>query len=216
MINIKKLHDILRDELNIVQNTIASGQRQLILQEMESVLKYAIELNQQKNICTSTVSFMEAWGQTTEILFTAAPAFALTYETRGNLIIEILQVLLNKVVPVDLMPELARLASGTLLQMLLNLRLWYKHASPSELSAMSASVAQINGNSSTSALALTPKVNTLSLKYILKNIVDWIIISGESSQKLKINLYASLLNFMHIVKRTKPTEPLDEQSLSET
>lgn len=200
--------------MNIVQNTIAAGQRQLILQEMESVLKYAIELNQQKNICASTISFMEAWGQSTEILFTVAPAFALTYEARGSLIIEILQTLLNKVVPVDLMPELARLASGTLLQMLLNLRLWYKHANPSELAAMSTSIAQTNGNSSTS-LALGPKVNTLSLKYILKNIIDWIIVSGESSQKLKINLYASLLNFMHIVKRADPAEALEDQNLSE-
>lgn len=97
LINIKKLHDILKDELNIVQNTIASGQRQLILQEMESVLKYAIELNLQKNVCASTVSFMEAWGQATEILFTVAPAFALSYEDRGSLIIEILQSMLSKV-----------------------------------------------------------------------------------------------------------------------
>lgn len=234
LINIKKLHDILRDELNIVQNTIASGQRQLILQEMESVLKFAIELNQQKNICASTVSFLEAWGQATEILFTVAPAFALCYENRGSLIIEILQALLNKVrksagnsraqvnghifvqvVPVDVMTELARLASGTLLQMLLNLRLWYKHATPSEAAALSTSLGQANGSSASTALALSPKVNTLSLKYILKNIIDWIIISGESSQKLKINLYAALLNFMHIVKRTNQTEPLDDQSLAE-
>lgn len=63
LINIKKLHDILKDELNIVQNSIATGQRQLILQETDSVLKYAIELNLQKNICASTIRFMQAWCQ---------------------------------------------------------------------------------------------------------------------------------------------------------
>lgn len=46
----------------------------------------------------------------------------------------------------------------------------------------------------------SPKTNTLSLKYILKNIIEWIIISGVSPQKLKINLYTALLNFMHIIK----------------
>lgn len=97
LINIKKLHDILRDELNIVQSTIASGQRQLILQEIDIVLKYAIDLNSQKNRITSTVRFMEAWGQVTEILFAVAPIFALCYEDRGGYIIEILQSLLNKV-----------------------------------------------------------------------------------------------------------------------
>lgn len=47
---------------------------------------------------------------------------------------------------------------------------------------------------------LSPKTNTLSLKNILKKIVEWIIVSGVASQKLRINLYASLLNFMHIIK----------------
>lgn len=74
--NIKKLHDILKDELNIVQNTIASGQRQLIVQETESVLKYAIDLNLQKNVCASTVRFMEAWGQ-------------VSHQNKPNIILEI-------------------------------------------------------------------------------------------------------------------------------
>lgn len=110
----------------------------------------------------------------------------------------------------DVMPELGRLASSTLLQMLVCLRHWYKHANvifdsnglalpsshhPNQSLANGASL-----NMGSSSLTLTPKTNSLSLKYILKNIVDWIIISGEASQKLKINLYASLLNFMHIVK----------------
>lgn len=97
LINIKKLHDILKDELNIVQSTIASGQRQLILHEIDQVLKYAVDLNAQKNRCASTVRFMEAWSQVTEILFAVAPVFALCYEDRGGFIIEILQALLNKV-----------------------------------------------------------------------------------------------------------------------
>ena len=59
---------------------------------------------------------------------------------------------------------------------------------------MNQSVAN-NGSTLNSARA-----NTLSLKYILKNILEWILISGVGSQKLRINLYASLLNFMHIVK----------------
>lgn len=97
LINIKKLHDVLKDELNIVQSTIASGQRQNILQEISSVLKYGVQLNAQKNQCASTIRFMEAWSQVTEILFVVAPAFALCLEDRGGFIIEILQALLNKV-----------------------------------------------------------------------------------------------------------------------
>lgn len=83
--------------MNIVQSTIAAGQRQLILQEIEIVLKYAVDLNTQKSRQASTIRFMEAWSQVTEILFAVAPIFALNYEDRGGYIIEILQSLLNKV-----------------------------------------------------------------------------------------------------------------------
>lgn len=119
----------------------------------------------------------------------------------------------------DVMPELGKIASSTLLQMLVCLRHWYKHANVTFDSNGLALPSSFNPNQSlatngtsfnigSTSLSLTPKTNSLSLKYILKNIVDWIIISGEASQKLKINLYASLLNFMHIVKGFNTKETL--------
>jgi Nuclear pore complex scaffold, nucleoporins 186/192/205 len=57
--------------------------------------------------------------------------------------------------------------------------------------------------------ATSLKSNTLILKYILKTIVDWIILSGVASQKLKINLYAALLNFMHILKGERAADDGD-------
>lgn len=72
----------------------------------------------------------------------------------------------------------------------------------------------LNGSLS---VPLEPKVNSLNFKYILKNIVDWIIVSGEASQKLKINLYAALLNFVHIVKRLDASDTnFDEIGTSDT
>lgn len=122
----------------------------------------------------------------------------------------------------DVMPELGRLASSTLLQMLVCLRHWHKHANVTFDSNGLALPSSFNPNQSlnngtslslgSTSLTLAPRTNTLSLKYILKNIVDWIIISGEASQKLKINLYASLLNFMHIVKGFNAKEYDDQKS----
>lgn len=40
--------------------------------------------------------------------------------------------------------------------------------------------------------------------------------SGEASQKLKINLYASLLNFMHIVKGFNTKDSLMDEQKSGT
>lgn len=157
----------------------------------------------------------------------------MSHEKKGGWIIEILHTLLNKVstlsslldqviysalylqvVPSDIIPELAKSASSTLLQLLVNLRFWYRQCaindSEHSSGAASTSLAVINPTNDPK-LALGPKANSLNLKYILKNIVDWIIISSVSSQKLKINLYASLLNFMHIVKEmNKKTSEFDE------
>lgn len=111
--------------------------------------------------------------------------------------------------------------------MLVNLRYWYKHNKKTESDGLSitatatslttASATPLNASTfnGTSNLPLAPKTNSLNLKYILKNIVDWIIISGVASQKLKINLYASLLNFMHIVKGFDVKEPVVEESQSD-
>lgn len=128
LINIKKLHEILRDELSTVPTTIASGQRQLILHEIESMMKYAINVNEQKNLSAASTNFLEAWGMVIETLFIVAPAFILSYEVQRGLILEILQVLLSKIVPLQIIPELrelANLASASVLQLLVILRHCY-------------------------------------------------------------------------------------------
>lgn len=108
-----------------------------------------------------------------------------------------------QVVSSDIMPELAKQASSTLLQMLVNLRYWYHqcNANTNETAnALAYKPLTGTGGGTDQRLTLGPQSNSLNLKYILTHIIDWIIMSGVSSQKLKINLYASLLNFMHIIK----------------
>lgn len=41
--------------------------------------------------------------------------------------------------------------------------------------------------------------NTLNLKFILQRILNWMLISNSSSQKMRVNLYGAFLNFMRIV-----------------
>lgn len=125
---------------------------------------------------------------------------------KKNLIIEILEVLLKQVVPAQIaqvIPELSNLASSTVLLLLMNLR-----ASSSSL----ANSKRIDVNESTSFFGnqtapgeqtfISPtKSNSSHLKYIFRNIIEWIIVSGSSgSQKLRMNLYAALLNFIYIIK----------------
>ncbi|XP_055585632.1 nuclear pore complex protein Nup205-like [Uranotaenia lowii] len=219
LIDIKKLHDVLKDELNSVQTTIAAGQRAHILAEIETVLMYALQVNSQRNLCASTVRFLEAWGQVTEVLFSVTPAMFVSLDVKQGLLVEIIQAILSKVVPNQIMPELANLASSTVLLLMVNLRHCYSLKNDTN-------AGQVDGNQSTFMTSFgtsfgqsgvvggmfSPKTNTLSLRYILQHILEWILISGVGSQKLRINLYAALLNYMHIVKGNRDKSEKEQES----
>ncbi|KAL5274824.1 NUP205 family protein [Megaselia abdita] len=208
LVNVKKLHEILHDELNIVQSTIAAGQRIAILQEIDNLLKFALNNNEQKNRNFATIKFMEAWGEITEILFGVTPRNALLVDMKQELILEVLQVMLSKLVSCEISTELSNISSGTVLMLLVNLRLCYNQSSSSTSDSDEVTNECLAKNEISKNIGFfhcrptisSAKSNTLSLKYILKNITEWIIVSGVTSQKLRINLYASLLNFLHLIK----------------
>ncbi|XP_037955762.1 uncharacterized protein LOC119685527 [Teleopsis dalmanni] len=198
-ISIKKLDQLLHDELRTVQTTIATGQRKHILNEIKVLLYFALQINNGRCKSFATIKFIEAWCQVTEILFSCAPELALSINTKQELILEILQKLLSKIVPIQPIFEVSILTSGTMLLLLVNLRYNYQ--------TLRRIVAE-KDNTPKNRLdtledehkTMSTKSNSLSLKFILKNILEWIIISGGASQKLRINLYASLLNYLRIIK----------------
>ncbi|XP_058819266.1 nuclear pore complex protein Nup205 [Topomyia yanbarensis] len=221
LIDIKKLHDVLKDELNSVQTTIAAGQRAHIMAEIETILLYALQVNSQRNLCASTVRFLEAWGQTTEVLFSVTPAMFVSLDVKQGLLVEIVQAILGKVVPNQIMPELANLASSTVLLLMVNLRHCYTLKNSRETEGQqdqNSLMSSLGGSVGPRAIGsggrmFSPKTNTLSLRYILQNILDWILISGVGSQKLRINLYAALLNYMHIVKGNRDKSEQEQQNV---
>jgi len=93
--------------------------------------------------------------------------------------------------------------------LLLNLRSYYSDSSSTGPNAAQIQMHQSNFFNMSQFLTLlgpqtaqivTPISHALSLKYILHNNFEWIIVCGQSSQRLRINLFSSLFNFMHIVK----------------
>lgn len=109
------------------------------------------------------------------------------------------------------MSELANLSSSTVLLLLVYLRHCYiqnRSTKNQNQTNQSFPIASMQ-NTQISLNPQTPKSNSLSLKYILKNIVEWIIVSGVASQKLRINLYAALLNYMHIIKGSDKKREID-------
>jgi nuclear pore complex protein Nup205 len=201
LIDVKKIHAILKEELNSVQSTIAAGQRQFIVQEIESIMEHALNLNNNKLSTNANVKFLDAWSQVTEITFSVHPTFFFTPDSRQALITEILQALLKYVVPgqvSQVAPELANSASSTVLLLMMNLRTCFGKKTPNEPSqSFFGNQSSLNLSQDQITTVSSPRSN---MKYIFKNIIEWIIVSGVGSQKLRMNLYSALLNFMYIVK----------------
>lgn len=192
LIDVKKLHQVLIDELGTLQGTAAASQRQLIMQEIQKVLTYSIKINAMRQHAAATVRFMDAWRQLTQVVFITLPAEVMTTEEQQILVIELLETLLNKMLGCEALPEIATLASGAVLLLMESLRTTHvsalkrKQVIPTETSDKLFSQNVIY-------------TNTSSLKFILHSILEWILISNVSSQKLRVNLYGSLLEFLHMI-----------------
>ncbi|XP_053673536.1 nuclear pore complex protein Nup205 [Anopheles nili] len=221
LIDTNKLHEILRDELDSI-HTIATGQRSHIVQEIKTILQYAVQLNTQRSICSSTIKFLEAWGQVTEVLVCVTPTIIMSLDTKQIIITEILQIMLSKAVPKQIIPELANIASSTISLLMVNLRSCFllkseqmsihmlseRHqngsfngtkGTPSGLND-ELNVSSVQQQRHTGTYVYLERTNALSLKFILKNILDWLLISSDGSPQLKMNLYVALLNYMYIIK----------------
>lgn len=180
LIDIRKLHSLITEELTVTQSSATATQRKLMQQEVKSVLAYALKKNQTKVLSYATVKFVEGWCQTTEILFSVATDQQLPASQRQSLLLNLSHDLLQKMTSCEALSEIKTLVSGTVFMLLVNLRNSFVVQSDNELLPSSPS-------------------NTTMMKIILNHILQWIINAGASSQKVVTHLYAALLNFLSIV-----------------
>ncbi|XP_017055499.1 nuclear pore complex protein Nup205 [Drosophila ficusphila] len=235
LINVRKLHDILHDELRMVQSTIASGQRKAISTEITLLLKYAVNLNRVRTQRCATLAFMEAWGQLVQVLFSSMPEAVLPTALRRQHIVDIIEKILIKVQPIQPIIEISIQVSETVLLLLANLRYCCYQVEDQRVEDQSSDDSLTNGNGDSQAnkLSLGQKkvasaengngnlsgvrgeigggANSSNLRFILKSLVEWIMISEVKSQKLRINLYSALLNCLRIAKRLRTDEQLEYQ-----
>ncbi|KAH8290089.1 hypothetical protein KR044_013111, partial [Drosophila immigrans] len=66
-----------------------------------------------------------------------------------------------------------------------------------------------SNNQKNSNHSIGVECNSSNLRFILKRLIDWIMTSEVKSQKMSINLYASLLNCLRIVKRLRSEEQIE-------
>lgn len=164
------------------------------------------EVNRQRNLAATLTHYYDSWRQLTEIIFCVAPQDLLNLESRKNLLLNILQDLLNKIPPAEVLPQLGNLASGTVLLLLVNLRHCYILQKRESNLSTTEFEASFFGPSSQ-----IMQSKSLTLKFILHKILSWVLVSGGSTQKMRVNLYGALLNFLNIVNlKASSADPEEE------
>ncbi|KAF7266032.1 hypothetical protein GWI33_020609 [Rhynchophorus ferrugineus] len=202
LIDLKKLHQILYDELKNLQGTAAIGQIQAINQEIPKVLKYALSLNKRTESCVSVVALVDAWRQVAEVLVSFMPLEILDPMEQQVLSITLLLSILNKATKSQLLPEVNRLLSGAVLLMIDNIRRHYVREQKFK---------KVNAESE------RPNFNVISyyfgsLKKILESLVEWIMTSDVIDGELRINLYAALVTFLQLANVEQSHEDITADS----
>ncbi|XP_053982005.1 nuclear pore complex protein Nup205 [Hylaeus volcanicus] len=180
LIDIRKLHSLITEELSVTQNSATATQRNLMQQEVQKILMHALKRNQTKLLSYAMVKFVEGWCQTTEIFFSVATKQLLPTPQKQNLLLNLSHDLLQKMTSCEALNEIKTLVSGTVLMLLVNLR--------------NSFITQTD----TESFPSSPS-NTTMMKIILSHILQWILNAGASSQKVITHLYAALLNFLCVV-----------------
>lgn len=193
LIDIKQLHSKISKELYETQTSATLTQRKLMQQELQSILAYAMKRNQIKTLSYATVKFVEGWCQTTEILFSIATNQQLPTAQRQNLLLNLSHDLLQKMTSCEALNEIKQLVSGTVLILLVNLRVSFAIQSDNELLPSSTA-------------------NTTIMKIILNQILQWILNSEASSQKVRTHLLGALLYFLCVVGNSEKSKGSIEDS----
>ncbi len=130
MIDVKTLHKILNQELASLHNSSTNGlgsQRSLIQDEIKLILKSSMEWNSIQDKVVSRKNLLDAWRQVAEMLFCALPSEQVlpNLGTKQRLILELLQLLLNKVLADGALLEMTNQVSGVILLLMTALRQTY-------------------------------------------------------------------------------------------
>lgn len=198
LIDLKKLHQILYDELKSLQGTAVMGQIQAITQEIPKVLKHALELNKRTETSSAVVQFVDAWRQVAEVLVIYIPLEIISSMEQQVISICLLRHLLKKVVKVKLLPEVSRYISGAVLLMMHNLK---------KCSVYDKKIQNISNLEAGRSMNVIRLYHS-SLKEILECLVEWVMISDVIDGELRINLYAALVTFLQITNTQTPHESI--------
>ncbi|XP_078583598.1 nuclear pore complex protein Nup205-like isoform X1 [Branchiostoma floridae x Branchiostoma japonicum] len=196
--NVKALHKVLVAELNALQGSTAAGQRPLITEEIQLILQYAVARNQVKESLQAKKQGFGAWQQVVEVVVTACPPEMLYGEDRKGALLDILQELLRKMSDPDAVPELTSPVAGVVLTLLAHLR----QSSSTEQTTLPGSQYVPLLDSQGTGYGSSP-VSAGPMQVVLRGLIESIMQSGGTQQRVRANLYGALLYCLQILQAHK-------------
>ncbi|XP_065223054.1 nuclear pore complex protein Nup205 [Planococcus citri] len=185
-ININMLFSILQEELASIQGSSTSGQRQLIQQEVQELLTFTMKLNEYRKLVGAQVQYFDAWRKLCNVYFIVAPANIVPFQLRFSLLMELIRSLLQTVNETESpSEEMKIIASEAILLLVVDIRQCVK-----------AQKRLLNEGTRKSVLSQLQTFENYSSE-ILNVLKNWIVLAGNSSKKVKINLFACFLTFLH-------------------
>lgn len=155
------------------------------LEELQTATAYTNKKNQIQSLSLATINFVEGWCQVTEILFSIATQQQLSAAQRQNILLNLSHDLLQKMTSCEALSEIKTLVSGTLLVLFINLRL--------------SLTFQFSSTVEPDELLSSSLTNITMMKIILGHILQWILNSEASSQKVRTHLFGALLYFLSVI-----------------
>uniref|UniRef100_UPI00358F7403 nuclear pore complex protein Nup205 isoform X2 n=1 Tax=Myxine glutinosa TaxID=7769 RepID=UPI00358F7403 len=211
--NVKKLKNIIMGEMNKLQGLGAIGHRSVLLNEVRTVLEHVLERNRSRKGLQSKLSCLEAWRQVMETVLASCPTELLQGEERQMLITDLLYHLFQKILHENVAAQLMPLASGALFTLCTHLSQFARADSPwvsagnqcMQITSLFDPLGAV-GQPAISGLAA---IGADSLLLVLKNLLDFIMKTGGSYQRVRTSLYGAMLYYLQITQTPDVPDTLE-------
>lgn len=208
--DLKALGDLLQANVNALQGSDDVERRARANQDVENILRTAIERNQTRQSIHSKLALLNAWRHTLEVSLCACPADLMSKDTKQQILLDILQELMCRVLHADAMAELTAPVAPICLTLVAHLRSCFASQGFGEAQRRSGLVSDISTYQDLNLsqiiqggpAATIPQNVASSLQVIMKDIIEWLLQAGVLPQ-VRANLYASLLYYLQMCQKPK-------------
>ncbi|CAB4015675.1 nuclear pore complex Nup205-like, partial [Paramuricea clavata] len=197
--NLRKLYSLLLSELEVVQGPATTAQRNHLVQEVKDIMNYTLERNRYREGLYSKQQAFESWRQLVEVILASCPLELLNREMKQAVIFDLMRDLLAKMSDESSSPELVAPVSGVVLTLMAHLR-------QSTLPSGEALETLPSRGTMTSAwrdhgVAKELGLPAQPLHTILQSVIKALLKTSGSYQRVRANLYGSLLYYLQIGQR---------------